>query len=87
MDRTRIQISKDKIAAFCRSHGIRRLAFFGSVLRQDFQSNTGAEGEFDNLFVRTEDVPSPTNPKSSYMAALSAIGRLQRITACLVVGT
>jgi predicted dinucleotide-utilizing enzyme len=34
-----------------------------------------------------EDVQSPTNPKASYMAALSAIGRLQKITACLVVGT
>ncbi|HTY24400.1 MAG TPA: nucleotidyltransferase domain-containing protein [Desulfomonilaceae bacterium] len=27
---------KDKIAEFCRRHGVRRLALFGSVLRVDF---------------------------------------------------
>jgi hypothetical protein len=32
----RIDIPKDKIAAFCRRNHIRRLAFFGSVLRDDF---------------------------------------------------
>lgn len=46
-----------------------------------------AEGDFGRLFVRMENVPSPTNPKTSYMAALSAIGLLRRITAALVVGT
>jgi len=46
-----------------------------------------AEGEFGKLFVRMENVPSPTNPKTSYMAALSAIALLRRITASLVVGT
>lgn len=46
-----------------------------------------AEGEFGKLFVRMENVPSPSNPKTSYMAALSAIALLQRITASLVVGT
>jgi len=46
-----------------------------------------AEGDFGKLFVRMENVPSPTNPKTSYMAALSAIGMLRRITAPLVVGT
>lgn len=29
--------SKDKIAEFCRRHHIRRLALFGSVLRDDFR--------------------------------------------------
>lgn len=46
-----------------------------------------AKGEFGRLFVRMENVPSPTNPKTSYMAALSAIALLRRITASLVVGT
>ncbi len=46
-----------------------------------------AEGDFGKLFVRMENVPSPTNPKTSYMAALSAIALLRRITSSLVVGT
>lgn len=32
----KINIPKDKIADFCRRNHIRRLAFFGSVLRDDF---------------------------------------------------
>lgn len=32
----RIPIDHDRIAEFCRRHHIRRLAFFGSVLRDDF---------------------------------------------------
>ncbi len=31
-----IQIDGDKIAEFCREHGIRRLSLFGSVVREDF---------------------------------------------------
>ena len=31
-----IQIPHEVIAEFCRRHGIRRLAFFGSVTRDDF---------------------------------------------------
>ncbi len=46
-----------------------------------------AEGAFGRLFVRVENVPSPQNPKTSYMAALSAIALLRRLTASLVVGT
>ena len=46
-----------------------------------------AEGDFGKLFARMENVPSPTNPKTSYMAALSAIGLLRRITSSLIVGT
>jgi aspartate dehydrogenase len=46
-----------------------------------------AEGEFGRLFVRMENVPSPRNPKTSHMAALSAIALLQRIAASLVVRT
>jgi len=32
----RIEIDKNALAAFCRRHRIRKLAFFGSVLRDDF---------------------------------------------------
>jgi predicted nucleotidyltransferase len=32
----KIDIPKEAIAAFCRRHHIRKLAFFGSVLRDDF---------------------------------------------------
>jgi aspartate dehydrogenase len=45
------------------------------------------EGAFGRLFVRMENVPSPQNPKTSHMAALSAIALLRRLTASLVVGT
>jgi uncharacterized protein len=34
--RLRIDVPRDKLADFCRRHHIRRLAFFGSVLRDDF---------------------------------------------------
>jgi len=45
------------------------------------------EGEFGRLVARVENLPSPTNPKTSYMAALSAIALLKRLTSSLVVGT
>jgi len=45
------------------------------------------EGEFGTLFARMVNLPSPRNPKTSSMAALSAIALLRRITSPLVVGT
>ena len=36
MRRCRIQIPKEQVEDLCRRHGIRRLALFGSVLRDDF---------------------------------------------------
>jgi uncharacterized protein len=41
----RIAIDRPRIADFCRRHHIRRLALFGSVLRQDF----GAGSDVDVL--------------------------------------
>ena len=38
-------IPKAKLAAFCRAHGIRRFAIFGSALRVDF----GVESDIDVL--------------------------------------
>jgi predicted nucleotidyltransferase len=32
----KLTIPKERLAAFCREHGIRRLAIFGSALREDF---------------------------------------------------
>ena len=32
----RIPVPHEAVAEFCRRHGIRRLAFFGSVTRDDF---------------------------------------------------
>ena len=40
-----VSISRDRLAAFCQSHGIRRLAVFGSALREDF----GPESDVDVL--------------------------------------
>jgi predicted nucleotidyltransferase len=41
----RISIDREKIARFCRKHHIRRLALFGSVLRDDF----GPDSDVDVL--------------------------------------
>jgi len=38
-----IEVPKDKIAAFCRRNHIRSLAFFGSVLRDDFGPNSDVD--------------------------------------------
>ncbi len=42
---TRIPVDRDKLANFCRKHHIRKLAFFGSVLRDDF----GPDSDVDVL--------------------------------------
>ncbi|MEI7836740.1 MAG: nucleotidyltransferase family protein [Planctomycetota bacterium] len=43
MIRTRIDIPTDKVAEFCRKNHIRRLALFGSVLRDDFRSDSDVD--------------------------------------------
>lgn len=43
--RPKLTLPADRIADFCRRHGIRRLALFGSVLRDDF----GPESDLDVL--------------------------------------
>jgi predicted nucleotidyltransferase len=48
----RIQIDDDALAEFCRRHRIKRLAFFGSVLREDF----GPESDVDVLVEFEPDV-------------------------------
>ena len=44
-------------------------------------------GEFGALTVRVENVPSPENPKTSYIAMLSAIATLAKLTEPMWVGT
>ena len=44
-DKIKVPVSRSELSAFCRKHRIRRLAFFGSVLRDDF----GPESDVDVL--------------------------------------
>jgi hypothetical protein len=39
----RATISKSELSAFCRRNAIRRLAFFGSVLRDDFRPGSDVD--------------------------------------------
>ncbi len=41
--RLRIDLPRDKLADFCRRHHIRRLAFFSSVLRDDFTPDSDVD--------------------------------------------
>jgi aspartate dehydrogenase len=45
------------------------------------------QGEFGRLHARVENVPSPDNPKTSYLAVLSAIATLKKIASKIRVGT
>ena len=45
-----------------------------------------AVGVFGRLTAKTENVPSPDNPKTSYLAALSAIAALEGIVGNRVIG-
>jgi uncharacterized protein len=39
----RIAVDRNQVAAFCRRHHIRRLALFGSVLRDDFRPESDVD--------------------------------------------
>ena len=43
MEEPRIDIPKAELAEFCRHNHIRRLALFGSVLRDDFRPNSDVD--------------------------------------------
>jgi uncharacterized protein len=43
MGRARLDIPTNELAAFCRRNHIRRLALFGSVLREDFQPDSDVD--------------------------------------------
>lgn len=46
-----------------------------------------AEGEFGEIYIRVSNVPSPDNPATSYLAALSILTLLRNLEQPLVVGT
>jgi uncharacterized protein len=41
--RLRLDVAREQIADFCRRHHIRRLAFFGSVVRDDFTPDSDVD--------------------------------------------
>lgn len=43
MEELRIKVPRQKLAAFCRKYHIRKLAFFGSVLREDFKPTSDVD--------------------------------------------
>ena len=53
--KARIAIPQEALRAFCREHGIRRLAIFGSALRDDFgpESDVDVLVEFDRSHIPT----------------------------------
>ncbi|MEE8394878.1 MAG: nucleotidyltransferase domain-containing protein, partial [bacterium] len=53
MNKVQIEISGAEIADFCRRHRIRKLALFGSVLREDF----GPDSDVDVLVEFEPDFP------------------------------
>ncbi len=43
MDKIKLNVPRRKLAAFCRKYNIQKLAFFGSVLRDDFKSTSDVD--------------------------------------------
>ena len=43
MSEPRIPIPHEKIAEFCKRHGVKRLSLFGSVLRDDFRPDSDVD--------------------------------------------
>ena len=59
------------------------------VTSPDYKANSHeieVEGDFGRLRAVTENVPMPQNPKTSYLAALSAIATLKNIINNIIVG-
>ena len=67
----KVDADREHLAEFCRKHHIRRLAFFGSVLRQDF----GPESDVDVL----------VEFKAGHVPGLFGMARLER-GLCEVLG-
>ena len=64
-----IQIDTEKVAAFCRERGIRKLSLFGSVLREDFDPRRS------DVDVLVEFLPGRT-PGWEYFAWGEDLGRI-----------
>ncbi len=43
MEHANIRVRQEQLVAFCRKHGIRKLAFYGSVLRDDFRPESDVD--------------------------------------------
>lgn len=43
MERVHITVPKKQLVEFCHKHGIRKLSFFGSVLRDDFRPESDVD--------------------------------------------
>ena len=43
MEELKLKIPRRELAAFCRKYRIQKLAFFGSVLREDFKSTSDVD--------------------------------------------
>ena len=43
----RVNVDRERLAAFCRRHHIRKLSFFGSVLRDDFRPDSDVDVLFE----------------------------------------
>jgi predicted nucleotidyltransferase len=43
MDTPRLKVPRQKIAAFCRKYHVQKLAFFGSILREDFRPTSDVD--------------------------------------------
>jgi len=65
-----LQIPQETLADFCRQHGIRKLALFGSVLRQDFRPDSDVD-------VLVEFEPGAT-------VGLLALARMERELSAIV---
>ena len=73
----RIEIPRDALADFCRRHRIRRLSFFGSVLREDFGPGSDVDvlGEFEpgaRVVLRTLDAKT-VEPVSRFFASVTRL--------------
>ncbi len=49
-------IPRTRLGEFCRRHQIRKLAFFGSVLRPDFRPESDVDVP-DSIFIRSASTP------------------------------
>ena len=54
---------------------------------KDIIHEISVKGSFGELRTKTINRPFPTNPKTSYIAALSAIATLKKITQSIIIGT
>ncbi|HEY3394921.1 MAG TPA: nucleotidyltransferase family protein [Lacipirellulaceae bacterium] len=63
-----VEIAREAIADFCRRHHIRRLSFFGSVLRRDF-------GPHSDIDVLVEFEPGHT-PGLAFFGMQEELGRV-----------